>query len=115
MGELIIKNYEKFSLSVFDNFVFLSNIYKSYYNYHKLNPKTFEKTPHKYPKDLIHIYCFDNNLLDKEINGFKSLTYNLKTQERIYIKTDEKDRKVYTVSRTSSQYFREFDFILKKF
>ena len=72
-----------------------SNNYKSYYNLHRLKPKDFETKTSKSKKngDLIYIYSFNNNILNKEINGFESLTFNKITGEKIYIKTEEKNKK----------------------
>lgn len=94
-----------------------SNNYKSYYNLHRLRPLDFEaKTPiSNKNRDLIYIYSFNNNILNKEINGFESLTFNKITGEKIYIKTEEKNKKKYTFSNKSSIYFREFDFILQNY
>ncbi|KFC20894.1 hypothetical protein [Epilithonimonas lactis] len=94
-----------------------SNKYKNYYNLHRLKPKDFEtKTSiSNKNKDLIYIYSFNNNILNKEINGFESLTFNKIMGEKIYIKTEERNRKKYTFSNNSSMYFREFDFILQNY
>ena len=94
-----------------------SNKYKNYYNLHRLRPKDFEtKTSiSNKNRDLIYIYSFNNNILNKEINGFESLTFNKITREKIYIKTEERNRKKYTFSNNSSMYFREFDFILQNY
>ncbi|HBR12063.1 MAG TPA: hypothetical protein DD740_07625 [Chryseobacterium sp.] len=43
------------------------------------------------------------------------MTYNKITKEKVYIKTEEKNRNKYTVSKTSSLFFREFDFILQNY
>ncbi len=89
--------------------------YSFFYNLHKLNPKTFEKESLKNSKNLIHIYSFDNNILDRKINGFKSLTYNTLTKEKVYIETEEKNRKKYIVSKITPKNFKEFDFILENY
>ena len=86
--------------------------YKTFYNLHKLSPKTFETGSLNRNKNLIHIYSFDNNILDKKINGFKSLTFNTETLEKVYIETDEKNRRKYTASKSPLKFFKEFDFIL---
>ena len=108
----------------FKNFTFLiltlvlvscNSNYKNYYNFYKLKPKNFETKFLNSNKNLIYIYSFDNNILNREINGFKSLTYNKITKEKVYIKTEEKNRNKYTVSKTSSLFFREFDFILQNY
>src|SRR5574343_1619290 len=72
------------------------NEYKSFYNLYKLKPKTFETESNNYNKNLIHIYSFSNNIMNKKINGFRSLTYNTLTHEKVYIETEEKNRKKYT-------------------
>ena len=89
--------------------------YKYYYNLHKLNPKTFENKLSKKPKNLIHIYSFDNNIMNRKINGFQSLTFNTLTNEKVYIDTEEKNRKKYIASKTAPKYFKEFDFILENY
>lgn len=77
-----------------------------------MSPKTFESKSLNRDKNLIHIYSFDNNIMDKKINGFKSLTLNTETLEKVYIETDEKNRRKYTASKSPLKYFKEFDFIL---
>ena len=89
--------------------------YKSFYNLHKLNPKTFETESKNQDKNLIHIYSFDNNIMNKKINGFRSLTYNTLTNEKVYIDTEEKNRKKYIASKTAPKYFKEFDFIIENY
>ena len=82
--------------------------YETFYNLHKLSPKTFETGSLNRNKNLIHIYSFDNNILDKKINGFKSLTFNTETHEKVYIETDEKKRRKYTASKSPLKFFKEF-------
>jgi len=89
--------------------------YRSFYNLHKLNPKTFENKISKSNKNLIHIYSFDNNVMDRKINGFKSLTFNTLSNEKVYIETEEKNRKKYSASKFTPKYFKEFDFILENY
>ena len=89
--------------------------YISFYNLHKLNPRTFETKYLKSNKNLIHIYSFDNNIMDRKINGFKSLTFNTSSSEKVYIETEEKNRKKYTASKSAPKYFKEFDFILENY
>ncbi|ACU08022.1 hypothetical protein FIC_01575 [Flavobacteriaceae bacterium 3519-10] len=89
--------------------------YKTFYNLHELKPKTFETESSKGNTNLIHIYSFDNNILDRRIKGFKSLTYSTLTSERVYIATETKNRKKYIASPSKRKHFEEFDFILDQY
>lgn len=82
---------------------------------HKLNPKTFENKLSKKPKNLIYIYSFDNNIMNRKINGFQSLTLNTLTNEKVYIDTEKRNRKKYVASKIAPKYFKEFDFILENY
>ena len=53
--------------------------------------------------------------MDRKINGFKSLTFNTSSSEKVYIETEEKNRKKYTASKSAPKYFKEFDFILENY
>ena len=53
--------------------------------------------------------------MDKEINGFRSLTYNKLNKEKVYIETEKKNRKKYIHSKNALPYFKEFDFILENY
>ena len=53
--------------------------------------------------------------MNRKINGFQSLTFNTLTNEKVYIDTEEKNRKKYIASKTAPKYFKEFDFILENY
>mgnify|MGYP003587219135 CR=1 FL=1 len=88
---------------------------KKYYNFHKLDTNSFEKdTSNKY-QNVIYIRSFYNNVVDKKVNGFKSLTYNYSTKEKIYIQTEKNNRRKFKTSNTELPNFKEFDFILENY
>ncbi len=88
---------------------------KIYYNFHKLDTNSFEKdTSNKY-QNVIYIRSFYNNVLNKKVNGFESLTYNYLTKEKIYIQTEKNNRKKFKTSNTELPDFEEFDFILENY
>ena len=103
------------SMLLFIFFVSCQTQNKIYYNFHKLDTISFEKdTSNKY-QNIIYIHSFYNNVVDKKVNGFKSLTYNYSTNEKAYIKTEKNNRKKIKTSNTELPNFKEFDFLLDNY
>ena len=104
-----------FLILVFSNCTSINT--KKFYNFYKLKPKTFilESIKYKNDKDIIYIYSFYSNVINRKIEGFHSLTYDTSKRERTYIKTEKKNKRKYDVFKKSSEYFTDFDFILQNY
>ena len=88
---------------------------KTIYNYHKLNYHNFDKENNGKSDDIIYIKSNYNNVSNKDISGFQSLTYNIKTKGKTYLKTEKENRKNYTLTKEYNSNFKALEFILDNY